>query len=613
METGIIRHWKLVQPPGRQQLWIKWYDARPDQYGALLSLDRLVKNPSWRLRFLRAQPPVSQSDPIGLAITLNAMGTVQWQVYIPGDDLSYPELWRSDDGGATAYLLDVFGNEEASRWCAGAFERIEAVKVIHIPDHLIIYLGDLSTPWIYYEAGLEIPEGEVRVEITGGQTAFHLKQLVFSSPGTIERQLVITPPDRLNDVDEDSVEYIADVPDGTGVAASMLDDGDGNLYPKAVLISTGERTPVLYQIQATRPAIHAEPITTKLFDNLTEPADKGKLEIIEFTVAQNWRGSSIQAQLRTTGEYTFRGNEKVQLKVALETGGAPSWVTQVTAYLETPHPQKSGREPGVIRPDWSARDRFCRLQNKGAKMLPSFDGWTFEGAFTWLMHEVAGIPEADLLLDDGSAEFTFPIGKSGMDLKFDASLDVVNIADQLAAAAGRRWGVDQSGAIFTELLGQDSYSGEPDWVLDEDTVEPEDVCYFIEVDRDLFALRNHVICIGQDGSGNDVLASWRCENSITDPDNDPFIGDEWCHVTIAPEGADPWLHAQFTGTELMKYRGLIVWQTNGKPTLFPGHFVEVNTTGLDVEIGTIFQIIEKWGRLDSESGEFICKFIGAVI
>lgn len=608
-------YWKIVQPPGAAQTWLKWYDGRADQLGSILGLTRISKNPSWGLRFLRARPPVGQTDPIGIAVTLNCIGTHQYQLYLPGDEGFFPQIYRSDDSGATAYLADELARDDAARWCAGAFERQEQLAVIHIPDHLIIYLGDLGDPWIYYEEGLDISEGHVRLEVTGGQAAFHFGEIVYSSQGTIERNFWITPPDRLNDEEADSVDYLGDVPDGTGIGVSMITDAETppNVYPKAVLSSTGARTPVLYEIQATRPAIRSEPVTDLLFDNEVTPGDKGKLEIVEFTVAQGWRGSSIQAQLRTAGEYTLRGNEKVQLKVALQSGGALSWYTQVTGYLETPHPQKSGREPGVIRPDWSARDRFCRLQNKGAKMLPSFDGWSFENAFYWVMCEVAGFPDADILLDDGAAEFYFPIGAGGMDLKFDATLDLATIADQLCAAAGRRWGVATDGSIFTEALGTDAYSGTPDWVLDDDTVTAEDVCYFIEVDRDVFVLRNHVIVIGQDSSGNDVLASWMHENSMSDPTADPFIGDEWCTVLIGPQGADPWLHAQFTGQELMQYRGLIVWETNGKPTLFPDHYVEVNTTGLDVELGTIFKIIEKWGRLDSSSGEFICKFVGAVI
>jgi hypothetical protein len=81
---------------------------------------------------------------------------------------------------------------------------------------------------------------------------------------------------------------------------------------------------------------------------------------------------------------------------------------------------------------------------------------------------------------------------------------------------------------------------------------------------------------------------------------------------MAPEGADPWLHARMTGQELLKYRSLLCWETVGKADLFPDHFVYVSVPNLGIADGSIFRITEKWGRLDARSGEYVNRFYGVV-
>ena len=601
-------YWREVQPFGFGMAWIKMYDARPGQTGAIASLPRLPKNPSWGLRFLRTAVPSTQTDPVYLSITLNAYGSTQYQLYIRQDEGHYPVLYKSTDGGATAEIVDVFASEQAARWAAAAFNRPQWISCLFVPDHLILRLGDIADPWVYAEPDLDITEGAVLVGIGGGQLAFHLEKLTFASSGSIEGLRPITPPDFVNAV-ADTMSHQGDAPTGTTITPTMETDA-GKVWPKAALTGDGDHTPLLYSLQATRPAVHAAAVATSLFDN-TDPAHQGKLESAEFTIAQGWRGSSFTARVRTSGGYDFTGNEKASLAIALDTGGGISYTTQVTGYLQSPALRKTGGDPGAVILDLSAVDRLQRLRNKAARLLPSFAGWTFEDAFTWLLHECAGFPTGDLNLDALAGSFTYPAPPGQQLLKFDHTLDLVAVADELARAAGREWGIDQSGDIFTRALGTVVYSGTPDWTLDEDTVTEADVCYFAEIERDLMGVRNHVLVIGKDRDGNDVLASWRYAPSVSDPAADPFIGDDWWEVRIAPDGADPWLIAAFTGTELLKYRGLLTWETDGKPTLFPDHYVKVQTTGLQIPTDTVFRIVEKWGHLDSQ-GECTTRFLGVM-
>jgi len=603
-------YWKEVQPPGWPMTWLKNYDGAADSVGSVLSSLMFPQNMSWGLRFLRAQPPYEQYDPIYLALTLNALGTVQYQLYLDHAEGAYPSLWKSSDVGATWDRVSWLATSEASRWLSGAFERVAWVSCIFLPDHLLLYLDDMSEPWIYFEEGLELPQGHVRVESGGGHMAFHFAPLEFVPAGSMERACYIIPPEFLNEEAEDSVEYLGQEPDGTSIEAGMGADETG-VWPWATLYSNGERTPALFEIQATRPAKHSVPITTKLFDNL-DSGDKAKLIEAEFYVGQ-WKGSWFRARLRTTGEYDFDGDEAAQLSVARDTGGELSYVTQVTGYLECPKRTREPENPGLVMLDLTAHDRFCRLNNKAALLLPSFAGWSFGNAWTWLFHEVAGIPEAEIALDAGAFDWLFPCPLNYLAMKYDQTLSVPQIADELAAAAGRRWGVNRLGVIFTEVLGSAVYSGEPDFVLDEETVTPEDVLYFAELERDPFGCKNFVLALGADVYGNDAVAAWRWTESMSDPTSDLFIGDMWSEVIMAPDGADPAMIAQYRGTELAQYQKLIIWQTDGKPNLFPDDWVEVNISNIDIPAGTVFKILEKWGKLNGETGEFVTKFIGGVL
>jgi len=603
-------YWREVQPPGWGGMtWLKGYDGGADEYQALLSSFTIPKNASWGLRFLRSQPPADQIEVPYIALNMNALGTERFCIYLPQDGSGYPRLLYSSDSGANWSILDEFAQDEAVRWAAGAFEQPAWLSCLWVPDHLIIHLGDTGLRWIYYEPGLQIPQGHVLFESEGGQIAFHFDQLAFISPGAIELYNYISAPDFLNDEAADTVEILCQEPDGTEIAAEMVDDENG-LYPSATLYSDGDRTPLLYEIQATRPAKHATPVTAVRFDNTD--GDTGVFESCEFYCAKDQHGSWFKATLRTAGEYAFGGNEKAQLSVAFN-AETPTYVEQVTGYLETPKLVRDAKQPGVIMLHLAAHDRFVRLKNKSAYLLPSFAGWSFQDAFTWLFHECAGIPEAHLTLDAGASEYIYDCPLQHLILQFDQTLKVDAVADALAKAAGRRWGVDRLGQIFTVALGTEVYDGTPEFILDDDTVTEDDFLYFVEIKRDIFALRNRVLCLGKDANGNDQIVSWRWTESMSDPNADAFIGDEWCEVIFAPDGGKPGLTAQFRGTELMQYQRLLKWQTNGKPALFPGHFVAVNVSDIDVAPGTVFKILEKHGTLNPEKGEFITEFMGAAL
>jgi len=218
-------YWKLTQPPGRDHYWIKFYDARENQTGSLLSRFRWAKNPTWRLTFLRSQPPYFQTDPIYWAITLNALGSIRYRLTLEQSGSVYPTLEKSTDGGVSWVLVDNLCRDDAAAWADAAFERCDYLYCRFIPDHLIFSLGDSASHWIYHEDDLEIPEGEVRIECGGGAFAFHAKLSQYMPSGTItERVSVSSAGEQVNS----GSWYLAISAQGRFVAFSYL---ASNLVP----------------------------------------------------------------------------------------------------------------------------------------------------------------------------------------------------------------------------------------------------------------------------------------------------------------------------------------------------------------------------------------------
>ncbi len=615
--------WKEVVPLGWQRRWLKFYDASADAAGVITSLSAFPQNPSWCCRFLRAQVPYGQVDPVELSITLNALGTVQYKVSIRQDtdiavyDHYYPILYKSTDSGATWEAVDMFQRDDAARWANSAFERVEWIYCRFVPDCLIFNLGDLAEQWIYYEPGLDIPEGSVRVSVSGGQTAIFLHPATYVQTGTIERLQRLLLPELVADNTYQQTWLIEDRRANGNSLCSLETDGT-YVWPKIVLGANTPyyHTPVAYRMQVTRPAVHDAAVDTVLFDNTTI-GDKGKLEELEVTVAKDWRGSSFRARIRTaTGadEYSFRGNEKAAVSTWLDDTVAPIVpVLQMTGYLDSPDYRRN-TDP-LIPLEIAGRDLFCRLGNKAAWGLPSFAGWLLSDAWTWLFHERANLPESLLAIDADAYDYELPNPYGDLILKYDATATIINVADQLAAAANREWGVNQSGQVFLRPLGSVQYSGVPDYTLDETTVTQKDHIAFVELTHDLFRSRNHFLVLGTNADGHQVLATHRSTDSVTDPSADPFFGDDWWEVRNAADGADPRLTAASLADELLRDTKFLKWQTYGKDNLFPDMYVAVRVGHLGVPADTVFRVVEKWSKLTFTRTEitYLTEIIGEVV
>ena len=334
-----------------------------------------------------------------------------------------------------------------------------------------------------------------------------------------------------------------------------------------------------------------------------------------YQINENYRGSNFSARLRLpngSDDLAVTGNEKALLRTGLDFGEGCNPTDQVTGYLDEPSYIADAEQPDAVILELHARDLMVRLNNKACPFLPSFGGWTFGDAFYWVMHESAGLPDGMIELDSGAGDFEFPCPTSELILKFDNLAQVVDVADELARAAGRKWGISPAGNVFTWIPS--IYSGSADFTLDETSQTPQDHFSVAEMTRDIFSARNFILVFGRDRDGNDQVVACSQHNpsvtSRTDPD---YIGDEWWDVSIAPDGADPWVVCSLRAEELLHSRGLLSWETEGKPELFPGQYVAVYVSGIGVESGSIFRILEKSGRLNGETGEYRDRFLGLVM
>jgi len=612
-------YFKEVQPTGFDSAWLKYYDATEDQYGTLRSNSALTINPSWALNFLRAQPAHDQAEPVAISITVGVQASMQYQLYIPqrwiagaaAPDSRYPSLWKSEDTGATWSLVDECRHEGARSWAQEAFDRPTWVWWLTLGDYLVIYLGD--TCWVYHEAGLEIPAGMVEVTIEGGQAAFQMEQIQFTPSGTIERLVGIIPPEYITD-DPDTIDTLGDVDDQRTIVATMETAGD-TIWPKAALATSDPyHTPVLYAIQATREAVYDEGDASLLFDNVVNAGDKGKLHNLRWTIAQDWRGSSFSGKLLTAqgyDEYGLTGNERAQLSISLDTT-PPVYHVVGTGYLVAPEYPRDPQLPSNEVIELQFRDRLSRLERKAVGDCPAFDGWYLSDALNWLFCQIGGVDPAELLLDDTATEYQFAWAPGSLNLKFDAQTRVVDAADQICRAAGRTWGVDQLGQVFTATSGDADYDGTPDYTLDESTVTEEDHIYPVHTAQDVSQARNQIVVLGTDAAGNEVRACWRMTDSMSNPTSSPYLGDLACDVMVCPPGADPYLLASLQGRRLATAAQHLIWQTNGKPNLLPGMFVAVTIGGIGVSPGTVMRIIESQGSLN-EQGECASAFCAVAV
>lgn len=595
--------WKLARPAGRPRVaYVFYYDARPDQYGGVLS--KAQYEPRVAVWLWRFSPPDGQTLPVFVEVTLHGNGLgPSYSVQVPLHDQEYKfaRLWRKVVGQAGPDLVDELQRYDAARLGLSDAAAEQHLWIEETDGVLIINLTGAAEPWVYQAPdGLGPTRGHVSVTFRGHAGLFNLQPIQYPAQGTARPTGLLSVPDWMTQ----SPAYLP-VSGGTGAVLAEEDpsSGGGLTRPVVTLARTQSyRRPLVYLLhQYHEPQFAAgdsSPHSTAGEENLLRLWWRRRLN----------RGWRFRAELQDfDGAYDWRGNEKVTVKAGWQTAA-----TQVmVGYLAGPARRRQAHQHlGRAVAEIEGRD-YITARLVGRKTMAwhgSPVGWNFAYWFRYVLGR-AGVPDALVaVVDDGYVLEAMPERWHGR-YEFGNDVEVVAALDEVVRSRGWQWGVNELGQVWASPGA--AYGGVPDFVLDDEAASAGDRIVAVEAERAAEGFRNYVAVFGACNGAE--AAIWHDEASHRDPQAASFIGDDWWEVMVAPDERDPVLVGWETLQEARKWRCDVVWETAGKPGLGPGEFVEVRTDRLGVPDGAVFQIREDVGMMDRERGVFRSLFLARAV
>jgi len=596
-------YWKTARPAGKPRVkYLFWYDARPDQYGIVLSQAEYEPRVAiWLWRFL---PPDGQTLPVFVEVSLHGNGLgPAYTVQIPLHDQQYkfPRLWRHDVGQEDGYLVDEFQRYDAAGLTVNQGAVEQQLWIEETDGVLLLHLSGAAEPWVYQpDDGQGPSRGHISVTFRGHCGLFNLQPIEYPAQGTARPSTFLAVPEWMNQTPS----YLP-VTGGEGSVVASEDpaSGDGVTRPVLTLLRTQpHKRPLVYLLhEYHEPQFSAGdsvPSSTAGQDNLLRLRWCRRM----------YRGWRFWADLRDFDDaYDWRGNEKVTVKAGWDTAAEQVMV----GYLAAPARRRDGREHlGRPLAEVEGHD-YIAARLAGRKFMAwhgSPVGWNFAQWFSYVLQR-AGVPEALISVeDDGYVIESLPAKWHGR-YEFSPDTPVLTALDEVVRSRGWVWGINKAGQIWTGPRPE--YSGTADFVLDDSTATEEDRIHHIAAERAADDFRNYVAVF----TGGPYLdaAIWHDESSHRDPEAAAFIGDDWWDVLVAPDASDPALVGWQIFYEARQWRCDLVWETLGKPGLTPGKFVEVRVDGLGVPEGAVFQIIEDRGIMDRARGLFRSLFLARAV
>ena len=632
--------WKEVYPLGHPRaLHLFFYDARGaysadlGYFGELTSRFDFHEDPSFSLRALRyaPSPTLPQDGYSYLELQLLAdPETGQWTLVLPvaGSEgqARYPRLgWRQTPEDDWTVLTEFrVAPHEARSLRSKPFEQVVTWETVD--GHFLLNIDGhrqafYVPPELRPSSGPLIPAGPMRVIVYGHAAMLNVTQIRYPLGDVVDSYVERAdyfPVDNTVFPGSPSYGAVAWEPEGTTATATAtvtVVDNEDRYIPRIEFTSPHNyRRAVAYLHE-----IDFEPVISA---GTTDPYEtQGQSVIVEADgeLTSDWRDAKCKATLDldradASSLPDWKGNNKVAVVAGWDDGGSTDTATQFTGHLSSAAHRRRGDRPERVLMDLRARDGFRRLERKYWQHLGSFAGWTLEDAFTRVLNQ-CGIPDSKISYTGEAV--TIPRPERLAEPRFDFPEDtcVIKGLDQLVAACGHVWGVDQTGSWFCRLpVG---YGGTPDFTLDDDTVTEGDVTFRLQAD----ALRDgrpgkrgfvNAVFVRIDRGGEPEYAWRRDVDSHQEPTADDFIGDDWWHVFVGHDEQSASALAEQILSERQHRRRMLHFTCNGKPGLFPDHFVQVDATGIGVPAGSIFRIVRKHWRARSD-GEFVtsldCAFV----
>jgi len=628
--------WKEVYPVGHPRAKCLFYhdargayDASAGYFGEVTSRRAWPEEPSFILRAYRYAPNPTLPHGGYCYLEVQLLGdseTGQWSLVLPvaGTEAQarYPRLgWRLTPDDEWQVLREFRTDpHEVGALRGKPFEQLLTWETVD--GHFLLNL-DGRRQVFYVPPDLRVaneplvPAGPVRIIVYGHAAIVNLTPIRYPQGDVAECFIARAdyfPVDNTIFGDEPSLRAVACEPPGAAAnaGATVTTVGDEDRWvPKVSFFSTSpERRAVAY--------LHEMDFPPTISAGSTDPYEtQGENVVVraQGELTDGWRSAHCRVVLdldrdAVTSLPAWKGNNKLTVTAGWDDGESTDVATQFTGYLVESAHVRRGDRPERVSLVLNARDGFLRLERKYWQHLGSFAGWTLEAAFHRVLNQ-CGVPDS-IITFAGDSSLAIPYGPRKADLRFDFAEDlgVPEGLDRLVQACGYVWGVDQTGTWFCREPV--SYGGTPDFILDDDTLEAEDVAFALrsETIRDAApasrSFANSVFVRIDRGAEQDL--AWRRDaDSHQGPDADDFIGDDWWHVFVGYDEQSASALAERLLAERHQRQKMLHFRCSGRAALFPDHFVRLDATGLSVPAGTLFRIIRKRWQA-THDGEFTTEF-----
>jgi hypothetical protein len=645
-----LTDWDVVQGKWRESpaaaslgvthLW--YYDARAgrvatNEYGILRS--KASYAPNLMFWFWRMGGAYDETDQATIGIHL-AGADAQYALYLPAyreagsyyegltgtterQDLQ-PVLMGKASGDSNWAVIDTLSaSSTPTLGSISETPKLQTVRIEYADETLLVRMGENDNAWAYrglwssresIDNEFALTSGQVEVRIIGHTALFAMAPITYPASAKIyPHRLFVCPPPF-----GQTQQYIvlAATPTGTAVTAAVDSPGGYLSRPEITMTTTDTSTrPVLYCVQEHRDGVIGSADTVEVD---TQGNNTVALKSVRGTINENWRGSSITAQVEAKPGYILGDiapNAKVRCNVSTNDGA--SSYRQFTGYI-TPPEKLRGSGPLDIQGTVQAEDIIeARLSKKSMSWHCSYEGtgnangWNVASAFTNILHS-AGVPDSlidiheDVSLAGMGTGYYMPSGSmmGKRRFKFGPDIDVVTALDTIVQAVGiastayptkRRglaWGVNQNGVIFLKPAYERTPGGAVDYTLDEDTATAEDFCSTLKSTRSLEDFRNLLIVMAGEGAdaARKILSD---QDSWSDPTAQTFIGDIWQRFVCYPDGADIEAISEQLWREVGYWHWLIEVTLHDNPDIMPEHNIKVQVANMDIPTDSVFKVVSK--------------------
>ncbi len=614
--------WRTAYPSGGTQLpHLHWFKPGPGAQG--LAQSEWTAQNFW-LRLLRYAPIAGETAAPVVSIGLIPQFdlTHLWALRLPAfsDTDKFPSLW---------YVPDPLLGDVRQKWAdwdgadaGGAVSGQQPIEQIIWLEQIGPYLrigvstnGNGAT-WIVKRP--DITDGQpVDFQLELGVSGHHvmiLPQPIAYPPYAEARPKSYSAVPNGWSVSGFTLRNSAHVPGGTALALTTETDPlDARGYRPKLVATASEpyKRAIVWRVDCE---------TTPVFQAATGAMADKKIKRVAWSRNDRWQGSEFTAELHATETATlptWKGNEKAQLKVALDpAAGLPAWITKVTGYLDSPNPSITNKTETTYKMqrayEFTARDGVASRLPKHTMMFScSPCGMTLGPWFRATLMR-AEVPAA-LIVVPADLE-TIPIRDmdpmSEERFRYGHEQGVVQALDEVLDSLGLRWGVDAGG--YYRPFRAPVYSGTADWTLDEDTTTEEDYCFDLDSERSIEAFRNYVLAVAR-VDGLETFAIAADTGSHYTPSDKRYIGESWWKVVMSAESESAALAATRELEKSKRSAHRVAWSTPVKD-LSPGQFVKVQVANLGIPTDTVFRIVEERGEILERDRGFsgLASYIGEV-